>query len=69
MCEELDQVKDDLVPLALEYYLGVIESHEEDDDDDDSEGAGANSDSDEGDKKKKAGKKGGAKGDQECKQQ
>jgi len=27
-------IKDDLVPLALEYYLGVIEQPEDDDDDD-----------------------------------
>ena len=26
--------KDDLIPLALEYYLGVIEQESEDDDDD-----------------------------------
>jgi len=67
-----EQIKDDLVPLALEYYLGVIENEEEDeegeeDSDEDNEGAA---------KKKKKGKKGG-KGDlplgpdgkpQECKQ-
>ena len=35
--------KDDLIPLALEYYLGVIEQ-ESDDDDEDGEGE----DSDEG---------------------
>ena len=33
-----DQFKDDLVPLALEYYLNVIES--EDPEDDDSQGDG-----------------------------
>lgn len=36
-------IKDDLIPLALEYYLGVIEQPESDDEDDDDEG----SDSDE----------------------
>ena len=28
-----DQFKDDLVPLALEYYLNVIETEDQDDDD------------------------------------
>ena len=35
-----NDIKDDLIPLALEYYLGVIEkadSDEEDGDDDDSD--------------------------------
>ena len=73
--------KDDLIPLALEYYLGVIEQESEsDDDDEDGEG---DDDSDEEDKKNKkkkggkggkgggGGKAGGAEGDpkQECKQQ
>ena len=61
-----DQLKDDLVPLALEYYLGVIqiedESDEEDGDADKSDG------SDEDDKKKKKGGKTGPK-PEECKQQ
>ena len=53
-----DQFKDDLVPLALEYYLNVIES--EDPEDDDSQGDGGNdSDDDDKPKKKKKGKKGG----------
>merc|ERR1712166_871295 len=64
-----DQIKDDLVPLALEYYLGVIELEDAEgdddmDDDDDSE--------DDKKKPKKAAKKGGkggaAAGDQkDCK--
>ena len=29
--------KDDLIPLALEYYLGVIEQESDDEDDDDDE--------------------------------
>lgn len=29
--------KDDLIPLALEYYLGVIDQEDEDDMDDDEE--------------------------------
>ena len=72
-----DQFKDDLVPLALEYYLGVIEI-DEGDDDNGSNGDNDDNDSDEDEKpKKKAGKKGG-KGDmplgpdgkpQDCKQQ
>ena len=45
-----DQIKDELVPLALEYYLGVIEPEEGDDDDDDDEDGG---DSDDDKKKKK----------------
>jgi nucleosome assembly protein 1-like 1 len=28
-----EQIKDDLIPLALEYYLGVIENEDEDDED------------------------------------
>ena len=54
--DQADQFKDDLVPLALEYYLGVIEIDAEDDDDDDDD----NDDDDDADKKKK--KKGGKKG-------
>eukprot|EP00356_Strombidium_inclinatum_P015267 CAMPEP_0170483162 /NCGR_PEP_ID=MMETSP0208-20121228/2894_1 /TAXON_ID=197538 /ORGANISM="Strombidium inclinatum, Strain S3" /LENGTH=354 /DNA_ID=CAMNT_0010756101 /DNA_START=16 /DNA_END=1077 /DNA_ORIENTATION=- len=50
-----EQLKDDLVPLALEYYLGVIENEGEDDEDDEDD-----DDEDEGEqKKKKKGKKGG----------
>ena len=67
--------KDQLVPLALEYYMEVIEDDDDDDDDDD---AGSDKDSDDDkpkggkDKgKKKGGKKkdeDGGKGDgQECK--
>lgn len=41
------------MPLALEYYLGVIEIEEESDDEDD------NSDSDDDGEKKKKKKKGG----------
>jgi hypothetical protein len=54
-----DQFKDDLVPLALEYYLGVIDI----DDQDDGEGSeGEGDDSDEDDKPKpKSKKKGGKK--------
>lgn len=63
-----EQIKDDLVPLALEYYLGVIEKDDEDsygDMDDDEEDVMP----DEG-KKKKKGKKGGAEVDpKDCKQQ
>jgi len=67
-----NDIKDDLVPLALEYYLGVIEKEEEDDDDEDDD-----DDSDDEDKPKKSKKaaKGGAGGPQkgpngeECKQQ
>jgi len=63
-----DQIKDDLVPLALEYYLGVIENEMEDEDEDDDEDG---DDSDDGNKKKKAKK--GAKqvgpDGKECKQQ
>jgi len=71
-----EQFKDDLVPLALEYYLGVIEIEDEEDDED-NEGEGQDSDED-GDAKKK--KKGGKKAplmplgpdgkpNEECKQQ
>ena len=59
-----DQIKDDLVPLGLEYYLGVIdiEDEEESDEDGDSDGGkkdGGSDDDDEGAKKKKKKKKGG----------
>jgi len=37
-----EQIKDDLVPLALEYYLGVIDI--DGDDDDDSMGSGSDDD-------------------------
>ena len=70
--------KDDLIPLALEYYLGVIEQ-ESGSDDDDSDGEGEGDDSDEEDKKNKKKKKGGKGGGggkgpggdpkEECKQQ
>ena len=54
-----DQIRDDLVPLALEYYLGVIEI-DDDDSDDDSDGDkkdGDGSDDDEDGAKKKKKKK------------
>ena len=47
-----NDIKDDLIPLALEYYLGVIEKEEEGDDDDDD-----GDDSDDDPKPKKGGKK------------
>lgn len=50
-----NSIKDDLIPLALEYFLGVIEqadSDEEDEDDDDDD-----EDSDGAEKKKKKSKK------------
>lgn len=50
-----DQFKDDLVPLALEYYLGVIEIEDPEDDDDGS--GGDDSDDDDKPKKKKKGGK------------
>jgi len=72
-----DQFKDDLVPLALEYYLGVIELPEEEDEDEDGGDGSGDSDDDEGKKKKKSKKQGkmpdmplGPDGKpQECKQQ
>lgn len=65
-------LRDDLVPLALEFYLGVV-PQESDDDDDDMEGEG-DSDDDEPPKKKKAPKADAAQGkdgkkQEECKQQ
>ena len=51
--DQADQFKDDLVPLALEYYLGVIEIDAEDDEDDEDD------DDDDGADKKKKNKKGG----------
>ena len=56
--ELADQFKDDLVPLALEYYLGVIDIDDQEGDDD-SDGGG-DSDDDKKPAKKKKGKKGGA---------
>lgn len=58
--ETADQIKDDLVPLALEYYLGVIEIDDDDDDDDsDEDGDDKNKDGDgsDGDEKPKKKKK------------
>lgn len=67
-----EQIKDDLVPLALEYYLGVIDIEPEDDDDEDGDGDGDSDDDDAG-KKKKGGKKGkggaGMPNQKDCKQQ
>ena len=62
--EIADQIKDDIIPLALEYYLGVIEiDGGSDDDDDEMKGIGGDdSDDDGGKKKKKKGGKGGAAG-------
>ena len=54
-----NEFKDDLIPLALEYYLGVIEQESDDEDDSEGDGEGDGDDSDEKPKKKK-GKKGGA---------
>ena len=48
-----NDIKDDIIPLALEYYLGVVQQ-EEDDDDDDSDGDGPDDDSDDDKPKKKA---------------
>jgi len=42
-------IKDDLIPLALEYYLGVIEQPDSEDEDDEE---GDDDDSDEAPKKK-----------------
>ena len=56
-----DQFKDDLVPLALEYYLGVIDIDDQQDDDEDEDGMGDDSDEDDKPKPKaKKGKKGAA---------
>lgn len=57
--EMAEWFKDDLVPLALEYYLGVIEA---DADDEDDEFGGDDDSDDDGAPKKKAGKKGKGKG-------
>lgn len=60
-----DQIKDDLVPLALEYYLGVIEIEDADMDDDDE--GDDDSDEDKPKPKKKPGKKGDPANQKECK--
>lgn len=77
--EIADQFKDDLVPLALEYYLGVVDADDDEEDDEDGEFGDDGKDSDSDDegkgKKKKKGKKNtqaplGPDGKpQECKQQ
>jgi len=65
-----NDIKDDIIPLALEYYLGVIEKDDLDDSDDD---ADDDDDDDEDEKPKKKSKKtakgGGPKGPngEECK--
>ena len=51
-----DEIKDELIPLALEYYLGAIENDILDDDDDDDSDISGGSGSD-SDKKPKKGKK------------
>ena len=54
-----NDIKDDIVPLALEYYLGVIQKDDDDDSDEDDD----DDDDDEDLKpKKKKGKKGGGGG-------
>ena len=49
-----NDIKDDLIPLALEYYLGVIEKADSDGEEEDED-----EDEDDGPKPKKAGKKQG----------
>ena len=66
-----NDIKDDIIPLALEYYLGVVQQEEEEDDSD-SDGDGDNSDDDSDASKPKKAKKqkpGAAKGPQgeDCK--
>lgn len=59
---ESDQFKDDLVPLALEYYLGVIEQpdpEDEGDEDEDSDGDKPAPSKDKKGKKGNGGEKGG----------
>lgn len=63
-----NDLKDDIVPLALEYYLGVIQKEEEEDED----GEDDDSDEDAKPKKSKKGPKGGPQkgpNGEECKQQ
>ncbi len=65
-----NDIKDDIVPLALEYYLGVIEKESEGSDDED----GDDDDDDDMPKQKKAKKVAPGKGPkgpngEECKQQ
>ena len=64
-----DQIKDDLVPLALEYYLGVIEIEEPDDEDMEGDDSGDDEDDDGKKKPKKKGPGGAAAGgkDKDCK--
>ena len=54
--------KDDLIPLALEYYLGVIEQESGSDDDDDDDDSGEEKAKSPSPKKKKKGGKGGGGG-------
>ena len=81
--EMANEFKDQLIPLALEYYMEVIDMEgedgsdaEDDDDDEDDEGKGkkdkqGSGSENTGGNKKKGGKKGGKGGDkkqeQECK--
>lgn len=73
--ELANEFKDQLIPLALEYYLEVIQEDDEDGDDDDEDDddepapkggkggkGGAKDDSDEEEDQPKGGKKGGKKG-------
>jgi len=75
--EVAEMIKEDLIPLALEYYLGVIEKETPEEDEEGEEGEGSGDDDDDDVPKKKKGKKGkksqmplGPDGKpQECKQQ
>lgn len=58
--EQAESIKDDLVPLALEYYLGCIDIGSDGDSDDDEDGGSSDGDGEEKKpKKKKKSKKGG----------
>ena len=65
-----NDIKDDIVPLALEYYLGVIEKDEPTDSDEDEDEA-EEEEKPKKSKKQKGGAGGGAKGPngEDCKQQ
>jgi len=77
--ELANQIKDQVVPLALELYLGVVEFDDESDNEDDDDNEDAEFDEDEGPAPKKGGKPLGGKGankeapkgkdGKECKQQ
>ena len=75
MDEDFDigqKIKDEVIPLALEFYMDVIDQDEDNDDDDDDDDNDDDSDGDKpkkGKKEAKGPKKDGEQNKEDCKQQ